>query len=153
MSLDATAREANIWDSVKKYFVDNMTAHPVTFDKSLVAPNLQGRTVDKWYSIVMGSCEIGKMSEILLDIFVCTRQDNEWFKLAQLKDSMFELLTDDTKTDGTRRIPFYQSSPTVAWTLLGAILVTEIVESPRLEAADDTKYKILHCRLRTASKV
>ena len=153
MTLDATARESNIWDSIKKYFVDNMTTHPVTFDKSLVAPNIRGRLVDRWYSVVMGAVEIGKMSDIILDIFICTRQDNEWFKSAQMKDTMFELLTDPTKTDSTRRIPFYQSSATEAWVLLGGILVADIQESPRMEGPDETKYKILHCRLRTASKV
>ena len=153
MSLDATAREANIWDSIKKFFVDNMTAHPVTFDKSLSAPATSGRAIDRWYSITMGGAEIGDMSDILLDIFICSRQDNEWHKNAQMKDTMFELLTDPDQTDATRRIPFYQSHPTNPWTLLGGILITEIVESPRMEAADETKYKILHCRLRTASKV
>ena len=153
MALDSTAREANIWDSIKKFFVDNMTAHPVTFDKSLSAPSVQGRSIDRWYSIVMGSVQLGDMSDITLDIFVCTKQDNEWHKNAQMKDSMFELLTDPTQTDTMKRIPFYQSSATVAWVSLGALLITDIVESPRMEAADETKYKILHCRLRTASKV
>ena len=152
MALDATARESNIWDSIKKYFVDNMTAYPVTFDKSLSAPSISGRTVDRWYSVIMGSVQLGDMSDIVLDIFVCTRKDNEWHKNSQMKDSMFELLTDPDQTDTMRRIPFYQSHPTNAWVNIGAILVTEIIESPRLEAEDETKYKILHCRLRTASK-
>ena len=115
MALDSTAREANIWDSIKKFFVDNMTAHPITFDKSLSAPSVQGRSIDRWYSIVMGAIELGDMSDITLDIFVCTKQDNEWHKNAQMKDSMFELLTDPTKTDTLKRIPFYQSSATAAW--------------------------------------
>lgn len=153
MALDATAREANIWDSIKKYFVDNMTTHPITFDKSLSAPQTSGLEVDRWYAFSMNSAELGVMSEILLDIFVCTRKDNEWHKNAQMKDTMFDLITDPTKTDTMRRIPFYQSHPTDPWTLIGAILITEIIESPRMEAADETKYKILHCRLRTASKV
>lgn len=153
MALDATAREANLWDSIKKYFIDNMTTYPITFDKSLSAPNIQGRTVDRWYSIIMGGAEITDMSEILIDIFVCSRQDNEWHKNAQMKDSMYELLIDPDETDATRRIPFYQSHPTNPWVKIGGILVSEIVESPRMEGPDGTKYKILHVRLRTASKV
>jgi len=152
MALDATAREANIWDSVKKFFLENMTTYAVTFDKSLSAPAISGTMLDKWFSIVMGSAEIGDMSEVILDIFVCSRKDNEWHKNAQMKDSMFEILTDSTDNMGLRRIPFYQSHPTDPWVLLGAILVTEIIESPRMEGPDETKYKILHCRLRTASK-
>ena len=152
MVLDATAREANIWDSIKKFFIDNMTTYALTFDKTLSAPEIAGRATDRWYSIVMGSTEIGDMSEVILDIFVCSWKDNEWHKNAQMKDSMFEILTDSTDTMGLRRIPFYQSHPIDPWTLLGAILITEIIESPRMEAVDETKYKILHCRLRTASK-
>ena len=153
MALDATSREANIWDSVKKFFVDNLTAYPVTFDKSLSAPETAGRTIDRWYSVVMGAAEFGDMSDIILDIFVCSRQDNEWFRNAQMRDTLFELLTDPTKTDTMKRIPFYQSHPTDPWVAIGGILITDIIESPRMEAADETKYKILHIRLRTAPKV
>lgn len=153
MSLDATAREANIWDSVKKFFVDNLTAYPVTFDKSLSAPATSTGVIDRWYSITMGAVKLMDMSDVLLDIFICSRQDNEWHKNAQMKDTLYELITDPDKTDTMKRIPFYQSHPTNPWTLLGAILIAEITESPRMEAADETKYKILHCRLRTASKV
>jgi len=153
MALDATAREANIWDSIKKFFLDNITTYSVSFDKSLSAPATSGTALDRWFSVVMGSVEIGDMSDIVIDIYICTRKDNEWHKNAQMKDTMFELLTDPTQTDATRRIPFYQSHPTDPWVEIGALLIMEIIESPRLEAADETKYKVLHCRLRTASKV
>ena len=152
MTLDATAREANIWDSVKKFFLDNMTTYPVTFDVSLSSPAVSGQVVDRWYSVTMGQTEIGDMSEIILDVFVCSQRDNEWHKNAQMKDSVYEILTDADDPMGTRRIPFYQSHPIDTWVLIGAIMVTEILESPRMEAVDETKYKILHCRLRTASK-
>jgi len=152
MSLDSTAREANIWDSIKKYFVDNLS-YALTFDKALSAPNLRGTLVDRWVSFLLGDVELGYMSSIQLDIYCCTRQDNEWFKLSQVRDTVYDLLIDTTQTDTMRRIPFYASHPTDAWTLLGALLVDEIIESPRMEAEDETKYKILHTRLRTSSKV
>jgi len=153
MALDATAREANVWDSIKKFLIDNMTTYSLTFDKALSAPAISGKAVDRWYSVVMGGTEFGDMSDIILDIFVCTRKDNEWHKNAQMRDSMFELLTDDTQPDGWRRITFYQSHPTNVWVNIGGILITDIIESPRMDAPDETKYKVLHCRLRTASKV
>jgi len=152
MSLDATSREANIWDSIKKYFVDNLS-YSLTFDKALSAPNLRGKSVDRWVSFSLNDVVIGDMSDIILDIYCCTRQDNEWHKLSQVRDTVFSLLVDDTKTDTMRRITFYASHPTNDWTSIGALLVTDIMESPRLEAEDDTKFKILHVRLRTASKV
>jgi hypothetical protein len=156
MALDATAREANIRDSIKKYFVDSLTTAegiPVTFDRSLASPDLQGKTVTKWVSVKLGDMEIATMSRIVLEVFVCTRQDNEGFKLAQLKDKVLGYLSDEDATDGYKRISFYQSHATNAWTLLGAILVTKVIESGELEADDDTKYKLLTCFCRTASKI
>lgn len=152
MSLDSTAREANIWDSIKKYFVDNLT-YPLTFDKALSTPDLQGKTVDRWVSFSLGDMELGYMSNIMLDVYCCTRQDNEWFKLSQVRDTVYELLIDVTKTDTMRRIPFYASHAVNDWTLIGTLLIDEITESPRMEVEDETKFKIIHCRLRTSSKV
>jgi len=152
MALDSTAREANIWDSIKKYFVDNLS-YPLTFDKALSTPNIRGKAVDRWVSFSLGDLELGYMSVIQLDIYCCTRQDNEWFKLSQVRDTVYDLLIDTTQTDTMRRITFYASHPTNAWTSIGALLIDEIIESPRMEAEDETKFKILHTRLRTSSKV
>jgi len=152
MALDATAREANIWDSIKKYFVDNLT-YALTFDKALSAPAIQGKTVDRWVSFALDDMIIGDMSIIQLSIYCCTRQDNEWFKLSQVRDTVYELLIDTTQTDTMRRIVFYQSHPIDAWTVIGALMIDEITESPRMEAEEETKFKVMHIRLRTASKV
>jgi len=153
MALDSTNREANVWDSIKKFFVDNFTSYAITFDKALATPNIQGREVDRWISLVLGNCEFGILSDIQLQIYICSRQDNEWFKNAQVRDSVMELLVDEDQTDSMKRIPFYASHPTNPWTLLGALVVQEIMEGARLEAEDETKFKILNVRLRTASKV
>jgi len=152
MTLDATGRESNIWDSIKKYFIDNLS-YSLSFDKALSAPNLRGTAVDRWVAFTLNDMIIGDMSSIMLDIYCCSRQDNEWHKLSQVRDTVFELLIDTTKTDTMRRIPFYQSHATNPWTLIGALLVDEIIESARMEAEDETKFKILHVRLRTSSKV
>ena len=43
MSLHATAREANVTDSIQKYFIDNLETIEglaVTFDKALSQPKL-----------------------------------------------------------------------------------------------------------------
>lgn len=152
MALDATAREANIWDSIKKYFIDNLS-YALTFDKALSAPALRGATVDRWVAFALNDMVIGDMSTIMLDIYVCSRQDNEWHKLSQVRDTVYELLIDTDKTDTMRRIPFYQSHATDAWVLIGSLMIDEITESARMEAEDETKFRIIHVRLRTASKV
>lgn len=154
MSLHATAREANVRDSFKKYFIDGIETTdgvPVSFDKTLNHPDLEDKSIDKWVNIRFGDMNFGTMSDIMVEIYCCTRKDNEGFKLAQLRDTVFNYLSDDTSTDGYVRVPFYASSPTVAWTSLGAILIIEVIESAELEVDDGTKYKILTLICKTPS--
>ena len=157
MALDPTAREANFRDSVKKYFVDNLETTEnisLTFDKALSSPDIQGKAVHKWVTVLFDNIQLGTMSEISLRIFCCTRQDNEGFKLAQLRDTVMGYLTNDGSVgDGQVRIPFYRSYANQAWVLLGSLLVIDVFESAQLEAPDETKYKILTIRLKTASKM
>jgi len=157
MALDPTARESNFRDSIKKWGVDNLEiieSIPLTFDKALSSPNIQGKAVHRWITFIFDTINLGTMSEISLRIFCCTRQDNEGFKLAQLRDTvMGYLVNDGTVGDGQVRIPFYRSYANQAWTLLGSLLVIDIFESAQLEAPDETKYKILTVRLKTPSKM
>ncbi len=156
MTLDASARESNLRDSLKRYFVDSIeTAEgvPVTFDKALNAPNIQGKIVDKWVSITFGPVTLDTMSDIIFEIYCCTRQDNEGFKLAQLRDKVMGYLVDSTKIDGLRRIDFYQSNYSGSWTLLGNLLVWEILPSGDMIAPDETKFKVLTVILKVAMKI
>ena len=159
MTLDATARLANIKDSLKKYLYDELQTSrniPVLFDKSVSDPDLQSITVQKWVAVNLGETSIKLLSDILVVLYCCTRKDNEGFKLAQLRDTVFEILSVDptTATDNFKRIPFYQSAPqAVNWTQIGSLLVQDIIESEDLIASDETKYRILTVRLRTPSKV
>ena len=158
MALDATARRANIKDSVKKFFIDNVqtiSGVAVTFDKALNTPNIQGLAVKKWVSVIIGDMHIDTVSDILIDVYCCTREDNEGFALAQLTDTVVGYLSVDPSaaSDGKTGIPFYQSHPTNPWTLLGKLVVSDIQESAELEASDETKFKVLTIQLKTASKV
>jgi hypothetical protein len=157
MSLDPSARESNIRDSIKRHFVDNIAVAEgieLTFDKALSTPNLQGKAVNRWVSVSMGDIAISDMSSVVIEVFCCTRQDSEGFRLAQLRDTVMGYLTDTSVTDGMKRIVFYRSKPLVAdWEIIGGILVQDITESRQIEANDDTKFKILTCVLRLASKI
>jgi hypothetical protein len=157
MSLDPTARESNVRDSVKKYFVDNLfTAEGVqlTFDRTLTSPDIiGGDAVDKWVSVNFGYLDADSFSSMMLTIYCCTRSDSEGFKLAQLRDRVMGHLTDTSQTDGMRRITFYRSKESGAWDVLGALLVQLDPESEQFEADDGTKYKMLSARLRWSSKI
>ena len=159
MVLDPTAREANIRDSLKRYFVEKLqTAEgiPITFDRGLTAPTIQGTAAEYWVSIMIGPLQRDTLSSLFIDLFCCSRQDNEGFALARLCDTVMGYLNaDDTANEvPPKRIPFYQSYPDKDWDLIGALLVVEIKEttvSPPL--ADDTKARQLSTTIRFASKV
>lgn len=157
MSLDATARESNVRDSIKKYFVDNLkrsSGVELLFDKGLATPNLANKnSVTRWVSINFNSIQREKLSTLLLDFYCCTREDSEGFRLAQLTDLVIGLLSDTTQTDSLKRIPLYQSHPTNAWVEIGAFVVLDFIESQQLEFDDLTKYKVITATLKWAAKV
>jgi len=158
MALHATARESNIIDSLKKFFIDNLETiegYSVTFDKALSAPKLYGgKSVEKWVSVKLPSIDLDSISTIHFDVFCCTRRDNEGFKLAQVRDKVMGYLTNDgSPGDGKISIPFYQSHPIDPWTLLGGMLIINVFESDHLEAPDETKYKILTVQCRFAVRM
>ena len=156
MALDPTAREANVRDSLKKFFVDSLgSSYEIMFDKGLSEPNIKGSPsqVDRWISINFGSMERGTLSAHSIMVFMCSRKDNEGFKLAQLCDTVMGYLSDTDQTDGMKRIPLYRSYENQAWTLIGALVVQEVIESPQFESEDGTKYKLFTIQLKWASKI
>ena len=158
MALDPTAREANYKDSIKKYMVDNLVTIEgllVTFDPRLYIPETFKTTnpnVKKWVSVKFGNLYRDDMSEAILEIRCCTRQDTEGFILSQLSDKVIGYFT-TTEGDGIKRIVFYRSYPSQAWENIGGIVVQNVMESREMEAADDTLFKLITVILRFASKI
>lgn len=156
MALDPTAREANYRDSIKKYFVDNIKTIEkisLSFDKTLNTPLMSNKNLRRWVVVNFGAMYRDDLSAANLDVYCCTRQDNEGFRLAQLTDIVVGYLTDNTG-DGIKRITFYRSYvPPTPWTVIGGIVVQDIQDSAQLLADDDTKYKLLTVTLRFASKI
>ena len=156
MALDPTAREANYRDSMKKYLVDNIKVIEkinLSFDRTINAPVLTSKNLRRWVVVNFGPLYRDHLSDANLDIYCCTRQDNEGFRLAQLTDIVMGYLTDNTG-DGMKRITFYRSyPPPTPWTSIGGIVVQDIHESAQLLAEDETKYKLLTVLLRFASKI
>jgi len=160
ITLSDIIREANIRDSLKRYFVNSLYIDEgveLTFDKYLSTPNVRSKAIDRWVSINFGQMvlDMSLLSSLTLDIFCCTRSDGESFDLARLRDQAYEYLTDNTRIDGMARIPFYRSRADGAWTLLngGFVIVKSISESEQFEADDGTKYKILSVTLQFGAKV
>src|SRR5512135_655045 len=102
MTLDATMREANLRDSVKKYFVDNLVTGEgvqITFDRGLSSPVVQGTEVDRWISFNFGEMLPDQLYSQSITIFCCTKKDAEGFKLAQLRDKLMDYLIDTNMPD------------------------------------------------------
>lgn len=157
MALDATAKEANVRDSIKKYFVDSIhTAENVAigFDRGMAAPQVRGqpRSITRWVIVNFGPLELGVLSEHLLMIYCCTVQDNEGFRLAHLRDLVMKYLIDTDQSDGMARITLYRSYENQAWENIGGMVIQDIIESPQYIADDETKYKVLTVTLRWAAK-
>jgi len=156
MALDSTARESNVRDSFKKFFIDNLyTSEHVklTFDKGLAVPKLQGDiSVESWIAVLFGPMYMGNVSEMTLQIYCCTRKDKEGYQLAHLRDKVLGYLTDISQDDGVRRIPLYKSNET-PWSQVGSMRVVVDMESGQMTAEDETKFKIISIRLKWGSKI
>lgn len=155
MSLDATARESNLRDSVKKYFIDTFfTAggYKLTFDKGLAIPKIQGNEVDRWIAVQFGPIDMDTVSEFSVEIYCCTRQDPEGYRLAHLRDAIVDGLIDSDQTDGRKRIVFYQSN-TNPWTAIGALIPILRPESGQMTASDGTKFKVIPVDFKWGAKI
>lgn len=157
MALDPTARETNYMDSMKKYIVDSMWTVervPISFDPSLANPKIPNNMeLTTWLNVRFGDLYRDDLSRAVLEIRCASRQDNEGFKLAQLTDKVIGYFT-TTSGDGIKRITFYRSYPSpTPWTIIGGIVVQDIMESAVYMADDETKFKVLHIVLRFASKI
>ena len=157
MALDATARESNYRDSVRKYLIDNLYTGEnikLLFDKFAPTPDVRDYSIDRWVSIMFKPLERGHISEGIIDVIPCTRKDTEGFRLAQLTDTVYGYLTDSSANDGMRRIPLYRSKAAGSWDVIGGgIMFHEIIESEQLETDTEVKFKVLTVTLKFASKV
>ncbi len=156
--LSPLSRESNYKDSLKKFFVDFLQGQniPVTFDKLLNFPDiyqatfrLQDEKVDRWASIISGG--ITQRTPVISAfpvIFLCSRRDNEGYKLAQLRDLV------KGKLEESRSIPFYRSYPEpMEWELIGRMAVYYHPESEQLTIQDGTKVKRMSLELKWASTI
>ena len=161
MPLDATAREANVLDSIKKFFIDNIyeiSSIPVLFDIGLNSPNIRtgssATKVEKWVSVNIGTFIPEHISDLNIRLYLCSRNDKEGFKLAQLRDTVLGYLKDSTADDGMRRIPLYRSHVDASkWQKVGGMLVYVDIISGNLLLEDVTKYKVIECTLRWGAKI
>jgi hypothetical protein len=148
--LNPLSKEANVKNSLKKYFVDALGT-AVTFDVSLASPDLRkqgAEAIKQWYNINFGEFGRKELAEYLFEVYCLSRQDPEGVELAKITDTIFGLLVDSSQTDGMKRIPLYDTGE-APWALLSSMVVQDIWDTPLIEPLEDeTKIKILSVRLR-----
>jgi hypothetical protein len=150
MAIHSTASLANVYDSLKKFFVDNLyTVEGIStmFDRSLSDPATVDLALQQWVVVNYGEYIPGNISTMNLDVYCCTREDVEGYNLIRLRDTVLGYLTDATALDGKRRIKLWQSHPTNLWTEVGGMVLLFDMESQLFYAPDETKYKALGCTL------
>ena len=65
MTLDATAKEANLKSSLTKYFVDTLETaggYHLMFDTGLSSPDLSKKKVDRWFDVAIGIVILASVS-------------------------------------------------------------------------------------------
>lgn len=151
--MDQTASEVNLRYSLKKFLVQEIftvRGKAVTFDITMVQPDLNDKTVSEWIVVKVGQMSRTGMSDLMVNFICLTRKDFEGDKLAGLSDVVFDVMTDSLQPDGKRRIPFFKPTPTP--TQFGSLLVQDCKDGGEMFAPDRTKVKIINCRLRWAAK-
>jgi len=158
MSLDPTASEFFFRSSIKKYFIDSFTTAlgiVVLFDKTILYENIRDKSVSKWLVVNFGQFRRDYLSSNILEINCCTRKDTEGVVLSKLTDTVMGHLVDATQTDTTRRIVLYNTADDTPanWSVVGGMMVTNIMEGVQQRTPDNTKVKSITISLRWGSVI
>lgn len=160
MPLDETAKLANITNSLKKYFVDNLyTAESIQldFDKSYqdVYAELPGR-VDQWIIIAFDPSDMDALATLQFSIYMYSRKDIEAIELFILRDKVWKYLIDITQNDGLARVALYNTTDPENWVSIGGGVIVFPPgrnESGNFVAEDGTKFRYITASLRWGAKV
>lgn len=152
MALDATAKKQNVRMSLRKYLIDEINGgarKSVFFDLGFSLPSID--SLNEWVSVQFGPMQRWGLSETSMDVILVTRKDPEGNHLDELSDVVFEILTDNSKPDGLRRIVLYNTSESI-WTEIGSLLVDDIKDTGDMTSSDNTKFQVLSCRIKWVAK-
>lgn len=150
MTLDQTAKIANVRKSFKKFMVDNLNRIEgfwIMFDKDLSpAKNSQGDPLDKWISVNYLTSDPGNIASQMIRLFCCSRKDAEGVYLDAVRDTLMGYLR--SSGGGPGRVDLYNSS----MTKIGSMMVYIDSESGEFEAEDGTKFWPINITLKWGSK-
>jgi len=151
-----TLSKACLKYSIKKYFLDHVQtalSTVVHFDGNIVLPYLNDKTIKKWATVLIGNVDssLFTLSEAIIQIYLCTREDNEGYELSKFNDVLMSLFVGkhDTVTTPFMAIPLYDSNRLK----VGCFLINTISDGPEGMTSDGTYYKMMTLTLRYASTI
>ena len=134
--MDESLKEANIWRSVRKYFIDNLNSKvPVYFDRIVTASS--DSASDQWVNIMIEALTPAHVSNAVMTLFLFSKQDREGIELAELRDTVLELLYPGS-------IDLYDAD----WNKVGALSVFIDSQSGTNYNPDQSKMLYIQCGLK-----
>lgn len=152
-----SADEQNIRKSFKQYLLallelDLLIDLDIFFDVTMIDPaRLHDKSLKNWVVVHFGKARIHGLSDMIIDLYCCTRSDPEGDTLSELATLMVDYLTDPLQYDGKKRIPIYDFMFT-PHPLVGGMIVEDFNRSEDMMGPDETKYKIISTRLRWVAR-
>ncbi len=136
MALDPTLKESNIWSSVKKFFIDNITSAPVYFDRIITS----SESSNQWINVLLEELSPAHVSVASMPVYIFSKEDKEGDKLAKLRDNILELLTQDA-------IDLYDDE----WNKVGGLFIVIEGQSRRFYTENNSKMQYINTTLKWAS--
>lgn len=139
-----TLSEVNIKTSLKLFFNEKFDGIvPIMYDKSVTDPYVSttnmGEVVDRWLTILFRATDKADVSEVVTEIFCCSRKDTDNMLIEELVDEVNAVLFPE---NGHLTIPLYNvQSETVIGNLF--FLKQLYGQTGIFTAIDGTKYQII----------
>lgn len=130
--MDATLKEVNIWNSIKKFFIDGLDGTGITpyFDR-IMTNNSTTDGPTRWVNIMVENLVPAHVSNANLTAFCFTKEDHEGDELSHVRDEIVGLFYGGS-------IDLYDTSVT-PWTKIGGMIVVMKGQSKTIYNPDKSK--------------
>jgi len=159
--LDPTAKEKNLEFSIRKFFIDTLyydAGIPVLFDQGLAPPSepIDGQIPNYWIDINIGDTNMSALSELLIELYVCSTVGYDDFDVIEKSDLVRGKLSDidnDDSTDGFKRIPIYNTDEDTPLPVVGYMVVNYVAPSRNTMSTGGFKIKKVTVGVKWATRI
>lgn len=111
--MDNTLKEVNLWNSIKKFWIDGLSNRKIYFGTIVTAPASENEK--QWISIQTSDLLPAHVSSAFMTIYMFSKEDIEFDNMVALRDDVLSLLAEG-------RMDLYNTS-TDPWELIGGMLL------------------------------